>query len=109
MNDVLLAAIAGAVRRYLIAKQDAALHGCGGPKVRGMFPFNTHPRGADLLGADFKNDFCLLTMALPVACEGPKERMLEAKWLCPIGPNLTLTLTVTVILTLTPIGGETTL
>lgn len=111
VNDVLVSAIAGAVRRYLIAKQDAALHGCCGPKVRGMFPFNTHPHGADLLGADFKNDFCLLTMALPVACEGPKERMLEAKRLYPVGPNLTVTVTITPTLTLTPtpIGGETTL
>ena len=73
VNDVLVAAIAGAVRRYLIAKGDPALQSCGGPKVRGMFPYNTHRKGARLLEEDFKNDFCLLTMDLPVACEEPKE------------------------------------
>ena len=72
VNDVLMAAIAGALRRYLLD------HGAVKPKleVRGVVPVNLRPAGeAHLLG----NRFGLVFLALPLGLDSPGARLTEVR------------------------------
>ena len=72
VNDVLMAALAGALRRYLLE------HGAVKRKldVRGVVPVNLRPDGeAHLLG----NRFGLVFLQLPLGLDGAKARLAEVR------------------------------
>ena len=73
VNDILLAAVAGALRDYLVEKGDAipeSLH------VRAIIPVNLRPlENAARLG----NFFGLVFLALPVGIANPLERLYEVR------------------------------
>ena len=72
VNDVLMAALAGALRRYLLE------HGAVGRRldVRGVVPVNLRPGGeAHLLG----NRFGLVFLQLPLGLESPRARLAEVR------------------------------
>ncbi|HZX43609.1 MAG TPA: wax ester/triacylglycerol synthase family O-acyltransferase [Myxococcaceae bacterium] len=72
VNDVLMAALAGALRRYLLA------HGPVKRRldVRGVVPVNLRPASeAHRLG----NRFGLVFLALPLGIESPKARLAEVR------------------------------
>ena len=72
INDVLMAALAGALRRYLVARGE--LH----PElsVRGVIPVNLRPQSeAHRLG----NRFGLVFLPLPLGIEDPLERLFETR------------------------------
>lgn len=68
LNDVVLVAVAGALRRYM-EDRGAAIPGRG---LRAMVPVNLLPPGAK---PDGGNHFGLVYVGLPVAVEDPGERM----------------------------------
>ncbi len=73
INDVLLAGVAGALRRYLLARGEDL-----GPNlnVRAIIPVNLRPDSeVEQLG----NRFGLVFLALPVGIEDRKERLRELK------------------------------
>jgi len=68
VNDVLLTAVAGALRRYLLGHGDPA----DGVEINAMVPVNLRPPSeADQLG----NRFGLIYLALPVGTEDRAERL----------------------------------
>ena len=68
VNDVLLTAVAGALRRYLLGHGDPA----DGVEINAMVPVNLRPLAeADQLG----NRFGLIYLALPVGTEDRAERL----------------------------------
>ncbi len=70
VNDVLLATVAGALRRYLVEKGDDA----DGVELRAMVPVNLRPPGdSGRLG----NRFGLVTLLLPVGIANPLARLYE--------------------------------
>ncbi len=72
VNDILVAAVAGAIRRYLEGRGESIQ----GIEINAMVPVNLRPPGeADLLG----NRFGLVYLALPVGTADPGERLLIVK------------------------------
>ena len=72
INDVLVASVAGAVRRYLLARGEAVEH----VELRATIPVNLRPLSeAHKLG----NHFGLVFLTLPVHIAEPVERLLETK------------------------------
>jgi WS/DGAT/MGAT family acyltransferase len=70
VNDVLLATVAGALRRYLVDKGDATR----GLELRAMVPVNLRANEAEIkLG----NRFGLVTLLLPVGIASPLARLYE--------------------------------
>jgi diacylglycerol O-acyltransferase / wax synthase len=68
VNDVLLTAVSGALRRYLLRRGDRA----DGVEINAMVPVNLRPLSeADQLG----NRFGLIYLALPVGTEDRAERL----------------------------------
>lgn len=72
INDVLVASVAGAVRRYLLTRGEGVEH----VELRATIPVNLRPLSeAYKLG----NHFGLVFLTLPVHIEDPVERLLETK------------------------------
>ena len=72
VNDVLMAALAGALRRYLVARGEAPRE----ISVRGIVPVNLRrPEAAGRLG----NRFGLVFLALPIGIEDPLDRLFETR------------------------------
>jgi WS/DGAT/MGAT family acyltransferase len=70
VNDVLLATVAGALRRYLVDKGDAT----DGVELRAMVPVNLRANETEIgLG----NRFGLVTLLLPVGIANPLARLYE--------------------------------
>lgn len=72
VNDVLLAAVSGALRGYLRA------HGEEPHEIRTLVPVNLRPRGR-LAAEELGNRFGLVYLTLPVDRPGRRERLLELK------------------------------
>ncbi len=70
VNDVLVAAIAGALRRYLIDRHSLV------DEVRAMVPFNLRPLDQPL-PRELGNRFGLVYLALPVGIRGRRRRLAE--------------------------------
>jgi WS/DGAT/MGAT family acyltransferase len=72
VNDVLLAAVCGALRRHMLE--------CGGePRaIRTLVPFNLRPL-EEPIPRDLGNRFGLVFLTLPVDVEGRRERLQELK------------------------------
>ncbi len=70
VNDVLLAAVTGALHRYL-AERDAVVD-----EIRAMVPFNLRPLDQPL-PRDLGNRFGLVYLPLPVGLSDPRERLAE--------------------------------
>lgn len=70
VNDVLVAAIAGALRRYLKARRSPV------DEVRAMIPFNLRPLD-EPLPRELGNRFGLVYLGLPVGIRGPRQRLDE--------------------------------
>lgn len=68
INDVLLSCVAGAVRRYLIARGEPVI-GC---EIRAMVPVNLRPVEQAL---ELGNRFGLVPLELPVGIANPIERL----------------------------------
>jgi diacylglycerol O-acyltransferase len=72
VNDVLMAALAGALRRYLVASGEPPRE----LDVRGVVPVNLRrPEAAGRLG----NRFGLVFLSLPVGIEDPLDRLFEVR------------------------------
>ena len=72
VNDVLLTAVAGAVRRYLVARGESVLD----LELRAVVPVNLRPKESPVrLG----NNFGLVFLPLPVGIEDPLERLEELR------------------------------
>lgn len=72
INDVLLAAVAGALRRYL------AGHGDPTPGIRAIVPVNLRPR-SEPVDLEHGNWFGLVLVDLPVGVESRDQRVSEVK------------------------------
>ena len=72
VNDVLLAAVSGALRRYLTA------HGEEPHELRALVPVNLRPIGPGA-AAELGNRFGLVYLTLPVDRAGARERLYELK------------------------------
>jgi diacylglycerol O-acyltransferase / wax synthase len=70
VNDVLLAAVTGALRHYL---QD---HGSAVPEIQAMVPFNLRPLDQPV-PRDLGNKFGLVFLPLPVGTSGSYKRLVE--------------------------------
>jgi len=70
VNDVLLSTVAGALRRYLIAKGDPV----DGVELRAMVPVNLRSRSSE---GQLGNRFGLVTLLLPVGIASPLARLYE--------------------------------
>lgn len=68
INDILLSALTGALRRYLIGRGENV----GGMNIRAIVPFNLRPTG-DLY--QFGNRFGLVFLSLPIGIEDPLKRL----------------------------------
>ena len=73
VNDVLVAAVAGGMRRYLIYRGERVYKSLS---VRAMIPVNLRPLEE---AAKLGNHFGLVVLSLPVGLENPLERMIEVK------------------------------
>ncbi len=73
VNDVLVAAVAGGMRRYLVSRGERVYKSLS---VRAMVPVNLRPLEE---AAKLGNHFGLVVLALPVGMENPLERMIEVK------------------------------
>jgi len=72
VNDTLLAAVAGALRSYLVAKGDPV----GSTEIRAMVPVNLRAAGeVEQLG----NRFGLVALELPIGIENPLARLYETR------------------------------
>ncbi|RMF74625.1 MAG: wax ester/triacylglycerol synthase family O-acyltransferase [Acidobacteria bacterium] len=72
INDVLVTAAAGALRRYMVERGESP----DGVEIRAMIPVNLRPlERASELG----NHFGLVYLSLPVGIEDPFDRFLETK------------------------------
>ena len=72
LNDVLVAALAGAVREYLAGRGDVV------DQVTWMVPVNLEPFSADL-PEDLGNHFALVMLDMPLVGDSPRERILEQR------------------------------
>jgi WS/DGAT/MGAT family acyltransferase len=72
VNDMLLAAVAGAIRGYLESKGDR----CDGVELRALVPINLRPPGS---GEELGNRFGIIAVELPVGCASPLERLYEVR------------------------------
>ncbi len=72
INDVLVAAVAGALRDYL-RRRDSLVD-----EVHVMVPFNLRPLD-EPLPAELGNDFGLVLLPLPVGIRGTRARLVEVK------------------------------
>jgi len=72
VNDMLLAAIAGAIKGYLEEKGDNT----DGVEVRALVPINLRPPGS---GEELGNRFGIIAVELPVGFESPIERLREVR------------------------------
>jgi WS/DGAT/MGAT family acyltransferase len=72
VNDMLLAAIAGAIRGYLEEKGDNT----DGVEVRALVPINLRPPES---GEELGNRFGIIAVELPVGFESPIERLYEVR------------------------------
>lgn len=72
VNDVLVAAVAGAVRRYVVD------HGGEPVDLTAMVPVNIRPLDQPL-PRELGNQFALVLLSLPVAVAAPLQRLAEAK------------------------------
>ncbi len=70
VNDVLLAAVSGALHRYMVA------HGDEADEIRAMVPFNLRPLDQPL-PRDLGNRFGLVYLTLPVGSATPAERLAD--------------------------------
>jgi WS/DGAT/MGAT family acyltransferase len=70
VNDVVLAAVSGALRRYLV-RCDSPVH-----DIRTLVPFNLRPLDQPL-PRDLGNHFGLIYLGLPLAVADPVERVAE--------------------------------
>ncbi len=73
VNDVLMTAVAGGLRRYLIYRGERVHKSLS---VRAMVPVNLRPLEE---AAKLGNHFGLVVLSLPVGIENPLERMMEVK------------------------------
>lgn len=73
VNDVLVAAVAGGLRRYLIHRGERVYKSLS---IRAMVPVNLRPLDQ---AAKLGNHFGLVVLALPVGMANPLERMMEVK------------------------------
>ncbi len=72
VNDVLVAALTGALRRYMMARGDDP----EGKEVRAMVPVNVRPKDAPVA---MGNQFALVYLGLPVGIQDPLVRLFEVK------------------------------
>ncbi len=72
VNDMLLAAVTGALRDYLEQKGDPT----AGVEIRALVPINLRPPGS---GAELGNRFGIIAVELPVGLAGPLERLYEVQ------------------------------
>ena len=72
VNDVLLACVAGALRSYLLAREQPV----EGLNVRGVIPVNLRPPDSEI---ELGNRFGLIFLSLPVGIADPFERLMELK------------------------------
>ena len=72
VNDVLVAALAGGLRSYLLGRGDRP----DGKEIRAMVPVNI--RGMDA-GVELGNKFALVYLALPVGVTDPLDRLFAVK------------------------------
>ncbi|MFA7479056.1 MAG: wax ester/triacylglycerol synthase family O-acyltransferase [Vulcanimicrobiota bacterium] len=72
VNDILMAALAGGLRRYILREQGAIKPSVS---VRAVVPVDLRRSSGEELG----NKFGLIFMALPVGIEDPHARLLEVK------------------------------
>ena len=72
VNDVLLAAVAGALRDYLIGRGTDV----SGLEVRAVVPVDLRPPARAL---DLGNEFGLIFLALPLGLDDPQDRLAEVK------------------------------
>jgi NRPS condensation-like uncharacterized protein len=79
LNDVVLAVISMAIRKYFEETGDPALDVvlAGKGKIRGGFPVNMR-RGAENEGIDLGNNFCLASFSFPIVYDDP----IDAVWQC---------------------------
>ncbi len=73
VNDVLMAAVAGGLRRYLLARGQRAPRNLN---IRAMIPVNLRPLDE---AAKLGNYFGLVVLSLPLGIENPLNRMMEVK------------------------------
>lgn len=74
MNDVLVAAVAGGLRRYLETRQGREL--AGGLALRAAVPVNLRPLE---LMSEMGNQFGLVFLSLPIGIADPHERLAEVR------------------------------
>jgi len=72
VNDMLLAAITGAIKGYLEEKGDPT----AGVEVRALVPINLRPPGS---GEELGNRFGIIAVELPVGYASPLERLYEIR------------------------------
>lgn len=72
VNDVLLTAVTGALRRYMILRRQPV----SGMNFRAIVPVNLRPLDGPI---ELGNKFGLVFLSLPVGIEDPVERLLELK------------------------------
>lgn len=72
INDVMMTAVSGGVRRYLRSRKQPV----DGVSIRAMMPVNLLPPGAAPPGG---NHFGLVYVTLPVGVEDPVERMVQVR------------------------------
>lgn len=71
VNDILLAAVSGALRRYMLERDGVA-------ELHAIVPFNLRPLD-EPIPRTLGNRFGLVFLALPVELEDPRERVRELK------------------------------
>lgn len=72
LNDVFLAAVTGALRRWLLARGSAP------PEIRVFVPVNLRPLDAPI-PPELGNHFSLVFLGLPVGLAWPRQRLAEVK------------------------------
>lgn len=72
VNDILLTAVSGALRRYLLERDEPV----EGLDIRGFIPVNLRP---NLFEEELGNKFGLVFLSLPLGIDDPLERLLELK------------------------------
>lgn len=81
VNDVLTAALAGTLRRYLKHRRDPVVE--QRISLRGLFPLNSRPGVVDIKDTkQFGNIYTLLAFPFPVGIEDPMELLFECKRRC---------------------------
>jgi WS/DGAT/MGAT family acyltransferase len=72
VNDVLVSAITGSLRHYMLARNDDP----AGKELRAMVPVNIRPIDQEI---ELGNRFALVYLSLPVGIEDPLDRLFEVK------------------------------